>query len=207
MIYLVMLLLALALMLPLFLSFRKANTIRNRRDTALVLHRAQLGELEKDLGEARINVNEYAGAKLEIERRVLTADTITEPKQDGNARLLLVVTAVLVPIMAFLLYLPGSTPNIPSEPHAQWLAAQKAQHGQAQLLIIALRGKLSTLDPNSAEASEGQAYLAEAMAEDSGQLTPESIALFKQSIANAPPNAPWRALDQRRLAEANAALQ
>ena len=121
-----MLLVALAIMLPLFLSFRKAGITRNRRDTALVLHRAQLDELAKDLSESRIDKSEYAGARLEIERRVLTADTITEPKQEGNARFLLGATAILIPIMAFLLYLPGSTPNIPSEPHAQWIARQKA---------------------------------------------------------------------------------
>jgi cytochrome c-type biogenesis protein CcmH len=207
MIFLWMLLLALALMLPLFFSFRKTGRFRRRRETALAMHRAQLDELARDLADARINASEYAGAKLEIERRLLSADTITESKQDGNARLLLVATAVLIPVMAFLLYLPGSTPNIPSEPHAKWAAREKAQHFQAQILIAALRIKLSTLDPNSAEASQGQAYLAEAIAEDAGQLTPESIALFKQSMANAPPSAPWRVLDQQRLAEASAALQ
>jgi cytochrome c-type biogenesis protein CcmH len=207
MIYFWMLFLALALMLPLFLSFRKTSVTRNRREAALALHRAQLDELAKDLADARINASEYAGAKLEVERRVLNADAISESKQDGNARFLLTATALLIPLMAFLLYLPGSTPNIPSEPHTQWVARQKDQHEKAQILIAALRAKLSTLDPASAEASEGEAYLAEALAEDAGALTPESIALFKQSIANAPPSAPWRTLDQQRLAEASAALQ
>jgi len=207
MIYLLMLLLALALMLPLFLSFRKAAATRNGRELALALHRAQLDELAKDLSDARINTTEYAGAKLEIERRLLSADMIVEPQQDGSARLLLAATVILIPVMAFLLYLPGSTPNIPSEPHTQWVAREKAQHQQAQILIAALRAKIATLDPNSPQASQGQAYLAEALAEDAGALTPESIALFRQSISNAPPNAPWRTLDQQRLDEAQAALQ
>lgn len=202
MIYGYMLALALLLMLPLFLSFRKPGIPRNRRETALILHRAQLDELARDLYEARIGAPEYAAAKLEIERRLLAADALTEPVQNGNARYLLAATAFLVPVMAYLLYLPGSTPNVPSEPHAQWAAKQQAQHAQAQNLIAALRAKLATLDPNSAEASEGQAYLAEALTEDAGQLTPESVALFKQSIANAPANAAWRMLDQQRLAQA-----
>jgi cytochrome c-type biogenesis protein CcmH len=207
MIYIWMLLLALALMLPLFLSYRTSSATRNRRDTALAMHRAQLDELSKDLGEQRINPNEYAGARLEIERRLLSADMIAEPQQDGNARLLLAATVILIPVMAFLLYLPGSTPNIPSEPHTQWVARQKAEHQQAQILIAALRVKLSTLAPNSPAASQGQAYLAEALAEDAGQLTPESIALFKESLDDAPPNAPWLQLVEQRLAEAQAALQ
>ena len=207
MIYLLMLGLALVLMLPLFWSFRKGSAARSRRETALVLHRAQLEELARDLTEARIGKSEYAAAKLEIERRLLSADAINEPQQNGNARFLLVITALLVPIMAFMLYLPGSTPNVPSEPHTQWVAREQAEHAQAQILITALRAKLATLDPGSAEASQGQAYLGEALAEDAGQLTPESIALFKQSIANAPPNAPWRVLDEQRLVQASAALQ
>jgi cytochrome c-type biogenesis protein CcmH len=207
MIYGLMLALSLLLMLPLFLSFRKTGTPRARRETALVLHRAQLDELARDLNEARVAAVEYAAAKLEIERRLLAADALKEPTQTGNARYLLITTAIVVPIMAFLLYLPGSTPNVPSEPHAQWVAKQQAEHAQAQALIAALRAKLATLDPNSAEASEGHAYLAEALAEDAGQLTPESVALFKQSIANAPANAPWRRLDEQRLAQAMAATQ
>jgi cytochrome c-type biogenesis protein CcmH len=205
MIFLLMLALALLLMLPLFLSFAKGRTPPDRRETALAIHRAQLAELAKDLTEGRIGKAEYAGAKLEIERRLLSADGLTETRQDGNARGLLVVTAILVPIMAFMLYLPGSTPDLPSEPHAKWLVRQQAEHQQAQVLIAALRVKLQMLDPNSAEASQGQAYLAEALAEDAGQLTPESIALFKQSIRNAPPDAAWRKLDEQRLVEANAA--
>lgn len=206
MIFLGMLVLALLLMLPLFWSFRPSR-LRGRRETALAIHRAQLEELERDLKDSRIGKQEYAGARLEIERRLLSADSITDSRPDGNARGLLIITFIAVPVMAFLLYLPGSTPDIPSEPHASWVARQQAEHQQAQILIAALRAKLTTLDPNSPEASQGQAYLAEALAEDAGELTPESVALFKQSILNAPAGAKWRKLDEERLAEAQAALQ
>jgi len=203
MIYAAMLGLALVLMLPLFISlFRKGGT-RNRRETAMVLHRAQLDELARDLAEGRIAQAEYAGAKLEVERRLLAADTLAEPEATGNAKLLLLATAIVVPIMAFALYLPGSTPHLPSEPHAKWMAQQQKSRDQVRFLITQLRAHLATVDPNSVDASEGQAYLAEALAEEAGQLTPESIALFKQSIANAPPNAPWRTLDEQRLVQAS----
>jgi cytochrome c-type biogenesis protein CcmH len=203
MIYALMLGLALVLMLPLFVSLFRKGATRNRRETALVLHRAQLDELARDLAEGRIAAPEYAGAKLEVERRILAADTLAEPAPTGNAKFLLLATAIVVPIMAFALYLPGSTPNVPSEPHAKWMAQQQKSREQIQFLITQLRAHLATIDPNSPEASEGQAYLAEALAEEAGQLTPESIALFKQSIANAPPNAPWRTLDEQRLVQAS----
>jgi len=207
MIYVLMLVLAVLLMLPLFWSFRKGGSPRERRETALAIHRAQLDELAKDLADSRIGAQEYAGARLEIERRVLNADGLTEVKADGNARNLLLVTIVAVPVMAFLLYLPGNTADIPSEPHAQWVARQQAEHQQAEILIVALRASLTTLDPNSPKASQAQAYLAEMLAEDQGEFTPESIALFKQSMRNAPADAPWRRLDERRLAEAQAMSQ
>jgi cytochrome c-type biogenesis protein CcmH len=194
--------LALLLMLPLLFSFRVGRDLLDRRETALAIHRAQLEELAKDLRESRIDAREYAGARLEIERRLLSADSLTEAARDGNAGILLGMAVILIPVMAFLLYLPGSTPAIPSEPHAQWAARQQSSHQQAQILIAALRAKLTTLDPNSIEASHGQALLAEALAEDAGQLTPEAVALFKQSIANAPAGADWRKLDEERLAEA-----
>jgi cytochrome c-type biogenesis protein CcmH len=204
MIFLLMLGLALLLMLPLLLSLRNRGKPRQRRETALAIHRAQLDELGRDLQQSRIDADLYAGARLEIERRLLNADSKADTRPDGDARWLLVAVAALIPVMAFLLYLPGSTPEIPSEPHTAWLAREQTAHAQAQILITALRARLATLDPNSAEASQGQAYLAEALAEDAGTLTPESIALFKQSFRNAPANAAWRGLDERRLAEAGA---
>ncbi len=196
--------LAVVLLAPLIWAFLGPRNVNNRRETALQLHRGQLDELARDLADGRIAQTEYAGAKLEVERRVLAADTLRDPATDGNAKLLLIAAAVLVPVMAFLLYLPGSTPHVPSEPHAAWLVKQQKAQAQIANLIGQLRAHLATQDPNSVDASEGQAYLGEALAEQAGTLTPEAIALFNQSIANAPPNAPWRTLDEQRLVQAAA---
>lgn len=207
MIFLLMLVLTLVLMLPLFLSFGKGRNLPDRRETAMAIHWAQLDELARDLAESRIGRQEYAGARLEVERRLLSADSLSESRQDGNARNLLIATIIVIPVMAFLLYLPGGTPDIPSEPHAAWVAREQAEHQQAEILIVALRATLTTLDPNSPKASQAQAYLAEMLAQDQGEFTPESIALFKQSMRNAPAGAPWRKLDEQRLAEAQAMSQ
>lgn len=199
--------LALVLMAPLLWVFRGSRALNNRRETALQLHRGQLDELQRDLADGRIAQTEYEGAKLEIERRVLAADTLRDPAADGNAKLFLFAAAALVPVMAFLLYLPGSTPNVPSEPHAAWILKQQKAQSQVTTLITQLRAHLAGEDPNSVDASEGQAYLGEALAEQAGALTPEAVALFKQSIANAPANASWRQLDEERLVQAAAAQQ
>jgi len=195
--------LAIALMFPLLFIFRAGpSAARGRRDAAIAIHRAQLEELSRDLATGRIAQSEYAGAKLEIERRLLAADTLTDTKLDGSAKWFLGLTAAAIPAMAFLLYLPGSTPNIPSVPHAQVAAREQQAAAQVDTLIAQLRAHLAAIDPHSADASEGQALLAEALAERAGALTPESVALFKQSLANAPPNASWRSLDEKRLIQA-----
>jgi cytochrome c-type biogenesis protein CcmH len=201
MIFLYMLGLALVLMSPLAFAYRGGHA-RDRRMAALAFHRAQLDELDRDLADQRIGAPEFAAAKLEVERRLLAADSAKERPLDGNARLLLVLTVIAVPIAAFALYLPQGAPGVPSEPHARWLAQQQAADAQLDRLIALLHTRLAGEPANTADASQGEAYLAEAMAERAGTITPDALALFKQSIAHAPANASWRVLDAQRIAQA-----
>jgi cytochrome c-type biogenesis protein CcmH len=201
MIFLYMLGLALVLTTPVAFAFRGGRA-RDRRVAALAIHRAQLNELSRDLADQRIGAPEYAAARLEVERRLLAADSLKERPLNGNARLLLILTLIAVPLAAFALYLPGSTPYVPSEPHAQWLAKEQAANAQLDRLIVLLRARLAGEPADTVDASQGQAYLAEALAERAGTITPEALALFKQSIAHAPANASWRTLDAQRIAQA-----
>ncbi|GLR66319.1 hypothetical protein GCM10010909_09990 [Acidocella aquatica] len=194
--------LALVLMLPLAVVFIGPRRMQGRREAAIALHKAQLVELARDLADGRIGAVEYNAAKLEVERRLLAADGTVEPVWNGNAKLLLIATVVAVPVGAFALYLPGSTPNIPSEPHAQWQAQQAAAQAKLNVFIGELRARLAMEDPNSADASQGEAYLGEALAEQAGEITPEALGYFKQSLANAPQNSSWRPLDVQRIGEA-----
>jgi cytochrome c-type biogenesis protein CcmH len=207
MILLLMLAVALLLTTPLALALRRPRTVQNRREAAIALHRAQLVELSRDFDEGRIGGPEFQAARLEVERRLLTADASVSPALNGDARLLLITTIIALPIAAFALYLPGSTPNVPSEPHAQWAARQAAQNARMDQIITILRAHLAGIDPNSVDASQGQAYLAEALAEQAGAITPEALALYQQSLAHAPADASWRAIDEQRLAQAKAAGQ
>jgi cytochrome c-type biogenesis protein CcmH len=202
MIFLYMFGLAIVLMVPLAFAFRGGHTTRDRREAALALHRSQLEELTRDLADNRIGAPEYKAARLEVERRLLTADSLKERPLDGNARFLLFATIIAIPVVAFALYLPGGTPSVPSEPHAQWLAQQQAANARLNQFITLLRARLAGEPANTLDASQGEAYLAEALAEQAGTITPEALALFKQSIANAPANASWRQLDEQRIAQA-----
>lgn len=196
MILLIMLLIALALSLPLLLVFRRRTSVTARRDAALLFYRAQLATLDAQ------GVPDYDDARLEIERRLLLADKLPAEPTGGNAKILLTLTVIILPIGAFLLYLPGSTPFVPSEPHARLMAEQAVTQQKLALLIRLLRAHLADIPANSVNASQGQAYLAEALTEQAGKLTPEAVQLFKQSLAHAPLNASWRELDEQRLMQA-----
>jgi cytochrome c-type biogenesis protein CcmH len=44
---------------------------------------------------------------------------------------------------------------------------------------------------------------AEAISESSGSVTPEAAGLFRRALAEAPPDAPWRPMVEKRIAGAN----
>ncbi len=194
-------LLALVLISPLALAFRRRTHNTETRDAALSLYRAQLDELTRDADAGQVPAPEYQAARLEIEHRLLTADQMHEAPQTGNAKPLLIAALVLVPLAGFALYLPGGSPNVPSEPHASWIAANAKQYALLDELITKLRAHLATVDPHSADAREGEAYLGQALSERADALTPEAISLFRQSLASAPPGAPWISIDQQFLGQ------
>ncbi len=205
MILFIMLGIALLLTAPLLFAFRRPRKQHSRREAALALHRAQLAELARDREDGRIGEVEYKAAMLEVERRLLTADATTMPEMSGDARPLLIATIIAMPVAAFALYLPGSTYNVPSEPHSQWMAQEQTEQTRLAQLIAMLRAHLAGIDPNSVDASQGQAYLAEALSEQAGAITPEALALFRQSLLHAPAGASWRPLDEQRIAQATGA--
>ena len=195
-----MLAVALALTAPLLFAFRRPPVaLRNRRDAALSLHRAQLAELQRERDEGRIGGAEYGQARLEVERRLLAADEVATLALGGDARPLLIATIIALPIAAFALYLPGSTPFVPSEPHAAWLARANSYAPY----IAALRARIAELPPGSPDASQGEDLLAQLLVQQVGYITPDALAACRAALANAPQDAPWRARDAECVAQAN----
>ena len=235
MIWLALILLALAAMAPLALAMRRTAPARGRREAALALHRAQLAELDRDLAEGQIGPEDHSRAVLEVQRRLLAAADAPADMPGGAKTAPLLTALIAVPMAALALYLVGGTPNLPSVRHTDVLAEQQRQAQQDEALIQRLRAGLLRLDPKSdtarqgyillgnAEASRGNmpaaaaawgtalaarfeatlaAETAEAMTEAAGHVTDESAALFRRALAEAPPDAPWRPMVERRLAEA-----
>lgn len=151
---------------PLLWAMWRRSVPRGRRDSALALHRAQLVELDRELGEGRIGAVEHAAARLEVERRLLavaeTAETVS-PAPRGRLPAMLVLSLVLVPLAAEALYLIDGQPQLPSgvavvNPNA----AQ--EEADAEKLITTLRARLGELDPKTEIAGQGYLLLGNAEA-------------------------------------------
>ncbi|HEX7388573.1 MAG TPA: c-type cytochrome biogenesis protein CcmI [Acidiphilium sp.] len=156
--------LALIAISPVLVVWGWRGQIRYRRDTALALYRAQLVEVGRERDEGRLPETEYQGARLEVERRLLAADALPEPEANRRTRGLLIAVLVLIPVGGLALFLPGSLPMIPSEPHAKVMHLEAAAQKQDDALIAKLEHKLAEMPPNSPHAREGYVLLGQVLA-------------------------------------------
>lgn len=150
--------LALVALVPLALVLRRVGAgTRGTRDPALMLHRTQLGELDRDLAEGRILPAEHATAVLEVQRRLL-AVTDDRPVRTGSSTPVL-VTLLVVPVVAMGLYLVQGQPGMPTlRPGSPELALIK-QRAADDALVDTLRERVQSQDPGSPQAREGYVLL------------------------------------------------
>ena len=182
MIWIAFTLLAALALAPLAFTLRGRLAARGRRESALALHRAQLGELDIDLSEGRIGVPEHQAAVLEIERRLLAAAAQTDAASAPQAsRAPIVAALIMVPVAAFALYIVGGSPDLPAAPLAARIAAQKQHMAEEASLIAQLRTRLSTLDPHSDQARAGYVLLGNAEA-SRGRL-PQAVEAWQVALA------------------------
>lgn len=178
MIWLAILLLAAAALVPLALVLRRRAEVRGGRDPALALHRAQLADLDRDLAEGRILPAEHATARLEVQRRLLHAsDTKEAPAQPGS-RMPLFATLAAVPLLALGLYLIAGVPNLPSPGPA--LEVQRRAATEEAVLIGQLRESLAVMAPNTDRARQGYILLGnveEARGNDAAAASAWGVAL------------------------------
>ena len=231
MIFVLIFLLALAVLAPILLVLRSRIESRGTRDLTVELHRTQLRELDRDLAEGRILPAEHVTAKLEVQRRLLAAAGTEDAAASTGARWPVLATLVVVPLAAAGLYaVSGSRPLMPSSNGS----VEQAQAAQDASLVEGLRTQLATLDPASDKARQGYALLgtveeqrgndaaaaaafrmalqgkfdptlaaraADASVRAEGGVSESSAALFRRALAAAPPDAPWRDYVQQKLAQ------
>jgi cytochrome c-type biogenesis protein CcmH len=242
MIWVLMFLLALLTVAPLGLYAWRGARLRSRQYASIALHRAQLRELDQELADGRLMVEEHAAAKLEVQRRLLSDAALTETVGKPAGTSSIVLTAVLVPAVALLLYLRLGQPEFPPKdapaagPDQTAQVEDPAKAAKDEAIIGQLRARLEVMDPHAPRTVEGyqilgqaelsRGHLAEAgdawkhvLAEKfdptlaaetgevlteaaGGKITPEALALFKRALAEAPADAPWRPMAEKRVMEA-----
>lgn len=149
--------LALLALVPLALVLVRTGRTQGARELAMQLHQAQLLELDRDLAEQRILPMEHATAKLEVQRRLLSAAGSTEAAPRTGSRAPLIVTAALMPLLGVALYMVGGTPGMPSVTGEAVDARRRAAEGET--LLVQLRARLEGLDPKSEQARQGYVML------------------------------------------------
>lgn len=229
------LLAAAAASVPLVVALLRPGVARGGQSAALVLHRGQLAELDRELAEGRIPAAEHAAAALEVQRRLLAAADVPDRPTRDSGRAPLLAALALVPLVGGLLYLVGGQPELPAAPLSGRMADTERNAREIDGLVAALRQRIAEQEPRSEVARQGLVLLgnteasrgdlraavqawgvalgirfdatlavqtAELQSIAEGRVLPGSAALFRQALAAAPPDAPWRGLVEERLKEA-----
>ncbi|GAN59993.1 hypothetical protein ACI01nite_02150 [Acetobacter cibinongensis] len=144
--------------------WRRTRLIRDERSAALALHEAQLSEIDRDLAIGLIAPTEHDIARLEIQRRILTADTAPTEARDAIASPLVWVGLGVIPLAAIGLYLTNGVPNLPAQPLGPRLVAQHMENTRNDGVLARLRQTLAQLPDTDPNRRQGYLLLGQAEA-------------------------------------------
>jgi cytochrome c-type biogenesis protein CcmH len=152
---------------------RRAGPAASRREYDLRVYRAQLAELAREQERGVLGAREADAARLEVERRILAADTAGRrapqaPEWSGRHWVCAAALLLGLPVLAGGLYWRLGSPDQPDAPYAQraaeraQLAAQENQQEglpPVETMIAELEARLAR-DPDDLETSVrlGQAF-------------------------------------------------
>lgn len=181
MIWLGVLVLAALVVAPLATPLWRRTPLQGRQATALVLHRAQLAELDRDLAERRIAPADHATAVLEVQRRLLLAAGQADAAPRAGSPVPLAVAAALVPVAALALYLVNGQPGLPAAPLAERMAAADRRRAESEVMVRQIREVLARQDPRSDQARQGFVLLGNVLeAEGDGRA---AAAAWRQALS------------------------
>ncbi len=202
MLFLTLALLTLAALAALLHPFlRPAPTGPARSAYDLAVYRAQLAELEADRGRGLLPEAQRAGARLEIQRRMLEAAKAAAiaPADSRTARRMAAfVVAVLLPLTAGLLYAALGHPSLPDRPYTDRL-----EHDPAVILADAAQKMETAL--SAKPSRDGYRRLSELYLQM--QDFPRAAAAITRAIAlGADDAADWATLGQVTVLGAGGAV-
>jgi cytochrome c-type biogenesis protein CcmH len=136
---------------------RPARALPGRAGYDAVVYRDQLAEVERDVARGLVSAEEAAGARLEIERRLLatTAESGDAAAASRRSPKLAATLAVLVVAGAAATYLKLGAPADPDLPFASRAASREAGHTDMAKLAATLHERLAA---NPADADGWELY-------------------------------------------------
>jgi len=140
---LVTMLIVLSLVLGPLLKPARAPATREAFDRAV--YRDQLKELEREVARGAVAESEAATARLELQRRLLAADSEETAASSGTRKPLLAgVLALSIVLIAGGLYLRLGSPGLSDDPYTD-RQAERDQVAQQQAQINQIRGMVAKL--------------------------------------------------------------
>jgi cytochrome c-type biogenesis protein CcmH len=138
-----MTLIVLALVLGPLMKPARAPATREAFDRAV--YRDQLKELEREVARGAVAENEAATARLELQRRLLAADSDDKATMAGTRKPLLAgAIALAIVLIAGGLYSRLGSPGVPDNPYAD-RQAERYQVAQEQAQLNQIRGMVAKL--------------------------------------------------------------
>ncbi|MCX2560047.1 c-type cytochrome biogenesis protein CcmI [Acetobacter farinalis] len=144
--------------------WRRTRHVRDERSAALALHDAQLSEIDRDLDIGLIAPAEHDIARLEIQRRILVADTAPTRADDSIPPLAVWGALALIPLASVALYLTNGYPSLPAQPLGPRLVRQHEANTRGDAVIQRLKAALATIPADDPNARQGYLLLGQAEA-------------------------------------------
>jgi cytochrome c-type biogenesis protein CcmH len=199
-----------ALLVPLL---RTTGRRTERLDSALAIYRDQLAEIERTRADGTVSEADAAAARIEVERRILTAANASDAAAPRDSttlhRFLPPALALLIPLLALGVYLNIGRPGLPAAPFASRPAGEHPNPNQpitAERMLAEARARLAE-NPGDPEAL---AELGEALVlEADGTVTPAAVEALTRALAKRPDNpraAYYLGLHEAQSGESKAAV-
>jgi cytochrome c-type biogenesis protein CcmH len=166
--------------LPPLLRRRTAGEGVARAASNLAVYRDQLAELDSDLRIGTLSPEQYAQAKLEIERRVLDEASVegtTATRTSRGGRWTAAVLAAAIPFCAALLYSQFGNPGA----LLQRTSVASGQHDVTPQQIEAMVAKLAARLEQNPDDANGWVMLARSYS--TMQRLPEAVAAYAKATA------------------------
>jgi len=180
---------ALTLLVLLRPLLTKATAAAARSEYDLMVYKDQLGEIARDVERGLLSAAQADAARTEIQRRMLAA----AEGEKGGAKAILktgktvpILLAVLLPLLALLVYLPLGAPELPDRPYAgraAQIAEMKEKSATIQAMVTRLAERLKQ-DPSDGKgwAMLGRSYRALGLPEEAKDSYRKAVALLPDEV-------------------------